>query len=392
MPIRPAKKTALILLLALLLVVGFAVPTSAQEDVQESPDVQLFSPYLGVSVEPGDSTTLDLELNGPPGEIVDLEVTQLPDDWTAQIRGGGFVVDQVLMGGTLDPNLELQVDVPQNASEGAYQVAVAARGASSNAELTFQLMVAEAVGGGVWLNAEFPALRGPSDVQFSFTLELDNQTAEEIQFGLQAQGPAGWQVTARPAGESRASSVAVAAASSERLTVEADPPDTAEAGVYPVVVQAAGGGETASTELAVEITGNFALTLTTPDERLNLDVQAGAETEFPLIVVNSGTAALTDLSLSATPPSGWDVSFTPSSIDRIAPGGSAEVTALITPASDAINGDYRITMRAQVPETSDSVELRTTVETSAWWGLVGVAVIVIALGALVTVFRRFGRR
>ena len=49
-------------------------------------------------------------------------------------------------------------------------------------------------------------------------------------------------------------------------------------------------------------------------------------------------------------------------------------------------------MRARVSETSDQIEIRATVKTSAVWGVVGVAVIVVALGALAFVFRRFGRR
>lgn len=386
-----STRWSLALLLALLMAVGTSLPTAAQEEPAGS-DVRLLSPYLGVSVEPGDRATFDLALQAAPGEEVELDIETAPDGWNAEIRGGGFIVDRVLFDEQLEQDLQLEVEVPTSAPEGTYQVTVTARGQGSTDTLDFDLVVAEAVGGGVSLNAEFPGLRGPSDVQFSFTLELRNETSEEIQFGLQAQGPDGWQVDARPAGESRASSVAVDADGSERLTVEVDPPDTVAAGQYDVVVQAAGGGETATAELLVEITGNFAMTLTTPDERLNLDVEAGRESELPLVVINNGSAPLADVSLSATPPRGWEVRFAPESIGRIEPGGSVDVTALVTPSSEAITGDYRITLSSSVPETTDSIEVRATVETSALWGLVGVAVILIALTALVIVFRRFGRR
>lgn len=385
-------KFALALLLALLMVVGVSIPIAAQEEGDDRFDLRLLSPYLGVSVEPGDTASFDIQVVASEGEVVDLEVVDLPDEWRAEIRGGGFVVDRVLFDEELRHDLELRVDVPPTVTEGTYGVSVAATGESSSDRLDFVLIVAERVGGGVSLNAEFPALRGPSDVEFSFTLELENDTGEEVQFGLQAQGPAGWQIEARPAGQSRASSVTVADGSSERITVQVDPPDSTQAGTYDLVVRAAGGGETVSAELLVEITGNFAMTLITPDERLNFDVQAGQETELPLVVVNTGTGPLADVSLSATPPGGWEVSFSPESISRIEPGGSAEVTAVVTPSSDAITGDYRITMNARVPETSDSIEMRATVETSALWGLVGVLVILLALAALAVVFRRFGRR
>lgn len=384
----------LTLLVALAVVFGFALPAAPQEEPADEDDraLRLLSPYLGVSIEPGDSTSFDLELAGPDGEVVDLDIVDVPDGWEAEVRGGGFVVDRVLVGSRVNQDLELEVDVPPDVVEGVYELGVVAVSESAKDRIDFELVVARAVGGGVMLNAEFPALRGPSDVEFSFTLELANETAEEVQFGLQAQGPTGWQVDARPAGQSRASSVTVPAGNTERITVEADPPDSTPAGTYPIVVQAAGGGETAMAELSVEITGNFDVNLITPDERLNVDVEAGTESEMQLLVINTGTAPLTDLSISATPPRDWEVSFSPERLERIEPGGSSEVTATITPSSEAIAGDYRITMNARVPETNDSIEIRATVETSALWGLVGVAIILVVLAALTFVFRRFGRR
>lgn len=391
---RWLARTSLALPLVGLLMIAMAVPTTAQEspEVVAPTRVNLVTPYIGVAVEPGETASFTLDVTAPRGEVVELEVADLPDGWSADIRGGGFVVDRVMVDAGLSHNLKLEVDVPESATEGKYQVTVVAAGEVSTDRLVLDLMVAQTVGGGVSLDAEFPALRGPSDVEFSFKLELTNETPEEVQFGLQGEGPSGWQVTARPSGQTRASSVTVAAGSSERVTVEVDPPDFTPAGTYSVLVRAAGGGETAATELTVEITGNYELALVTPDERLNLDVEAGQATELPLVVVNEGTAPLTDVSLSATPPRGWEVTFAPESLDRIEPGASAEVTATITPSGEAIAGDYRLTLRTTVAETSDSVELRATVKTSGIWGLVGVGVIAVALSALAAVFRRFGRR
>lgn len=391
---RWLSRTSLALPLVGLLMIAMAVPTTAQEspEVVAPTRVNLVTPYLGVAVEPGETASFTLDVTAPRGEVVELEVADLPDGWSADIRGGGFVVDRVMVDAGLSHNLKLEVDVPESATEGKYQVTVVAAGEVSTDRLVLDLMVAQTVGGGVSLDAEFPALRGPSDVEFSFNLELTNETPEEVQFGLQGEGPSGWQVTARPSGQTRASSVTVAAGSSERVTVEVDPPDFTPAGTYSVLVRAAGGGETAATELTVEITGNYELALVTPDERLNLDVEAGQATELPLVVVNEGTAPLTDVSLSATSPRGWEVTFAPESLDRIEPGASAEVTATITPSGEAIAGDYRLTLRTTVAETSDSVELRATVKTSGIWGLVGVGVIAVALSALAAVFRRFGRR
>lgn len=372
----------------LALFAGWAAPLGAQETTAEG--VTLTTPYTGVAVEPGETASFALDVAAPAGETISLSVADLPEGWEARLRGGAFVVDRIMV--TESTELELEVVVPPDVEGGTYEVGVVAEGAGGSDRLDLRLTIGEAVGGSVTLEAEFPVLRGPSDVTFSYTVELANNTGEEIQFGLQAQGPNGWQVSARPSGETRAASVTVAAGGTERLTVEVDPPDSVPSGTYPVTVQAAGSGNTATAELVTEITGTFDVGIVLPDERLNVDVQAGASTELPLLVVNEGSAELNDVSLTATPPSGWEVSFQPSAVDLIEPGGSAEVTAVITPSGEAIVGDYRITMRASVPETEDSVEVRATVETSAVWGAVGIGVIVIALAALAMVFRRFGRR
>lgn len=388
---RWLARIGLILALVAATATGAVAGAAAQEG-GGSASVELRSPYVGVAVEAGDTASFDLEVSAPFGEEVRFEVGDVPEGWTAQIRGGGYVVDRVLVDEGLRHNLKLQVEVPPTAPDGSYMITVTARGARSSASIDFGIDVAKAVGGGVALETEFPALRGPSDVKFTFTLDLENNTGEEIQFGLQTQGPRGWQIDARPSGQSRASTVTVGAGSSERVTVDVDPPDFTPAGTYSVAVEATGSGESASVELAVQITGNFAMTLTTTDQRLNMGVQAGKPSELSLVVQNDGTAPLTDVSLRATAPRGWDVSFAPETIDRIEPGETAEVVATVTPADDAIVGDYRITLRSQVDETSDTIDVRATVETSLAWGLVGVAVILIALITLGLVFRRFGRR
>ncbi len=162
--------------------------------------------------------------------------------------------------------------------------------------------------------------------------------------------------------------------------------------MYPIKVLASAPGQRAEADLAVEITGTFDLLLTTPDQRLNAEAVAGRATTLNLLVANEGSAPLMGVDLTATPPSGWDVTFDPEVIEQIAPGQTADVTATITPAGEALAGDYRITMRASVPEANDQIEIRTTVNTSALWGFVGVGIIAVAFAGLAAVFRRFGRR
>jgi uncharacterized membrane protein len=354
--------------------------------------ISIATPYPAVAVEPGETATFDLQVTAEGRERVDLAVTQKPKGWDATLRGGGFVIDGVFTDPDQAPQAQLEVDVPAEAKGGKYRVVVAANSSAGSDTLELDLRVAKAATGSLELTSQFPSLEGPSDATFTFDLEVQNNAPQETTFSLEAVGPEGWQVSARPAGQEQASTLIVAGGQSGSITVTADPPDEVVADKYPIGVRVSGGGREATTELQVEITGNFAMTLTTPDERLNVDVVADRTTNIALVIRNDGTAPLVGVELTATPPTDWQVNFTPKVIQQIAPGASAQAVASITPAGNAVAGDYVVTIDARIPETTSQMELRTTVKTSGFWGFVGILLIAGALVGLSWVFRRYGRR
>lgn len=376
---------------ASLVLAMLPAPLAGAQEVAPPTTLGITTPYVGVSVKPGDTAKFSVDVGGPPGSRVSLSIDGLPDGWAADVRGGGFQLSEVLLDDTGHVSVDLEVQPPADTAEGDYSLSLTARSGSAVERLDLSITVAATAGGEVTLSTDFPDLQGASDSKFSYSLDLSNGTPQDIQFGLSTEGPDGWQIDIRPSGESQASNVTVAAGDSTTITVDVDPPDTTAAGDYTVVAKAEGGGESATVELGVTITGTFDITLSTANQVLNVDVNAGQESTLDLLVANSGTAPVEAVALTSTPPSGWDVSFDPNEVGVIAPGDSVPVTATITPADDAINGDYALTFTASVPEVSASTDIRATVKTSATWGLVGIAVIVLALVGLTMVFRRYGR-
>jgi uncharacterized membrane protein len=350
--------------------------------------VEISTPYPAVAVGAGETVSFDLVVTASDRQRVDLAVTRKPSGWTTTLRGGGFIIDGVFTKPGDPPDVQLEVQVPADEGRGRYLVVV--RAGSDSLEL--DLRVAAGTGGGVELTTEFPSLRGTSTDTFPFDLQLANSTPRETRFSLETVGPEGWVIDARPSGQQQASTVTVAGGSTAGITVNVDPPDDTEAGDYVIGVRAVGSGTMAQIELGVQITGNFALTLTTPDERLNADVSAGGPTDVELVLINDGTAPLSGITLSATPPGDWDVAFSPEVVDLLPPAGSANVVATVTPSGDALAGDYVVTFSASAPEVTADVDLRTTVKTSSLWGVVGILLIVSALAGLGWVFRRYGRR
>lgn len=355
-------------------------------------ELQITTDYPSITTEAGETVTFDLDVVAPTPTPVRLEVTGVPEGWEATLRGGGFVIDGVTAEPESPPNAELELVIPADAQPATYDLGVRATGGGSSDTLDLSVTVADRPVGGIQLTTDFASLRGrPSDT-FRYDLQITNQSPQEITFAFDAKGPEGWTVTAGPASEERASTVTVEAGGSESVRVEADPPANAPAGTYDLLVTANGGGLTGSFTLTAEITGQPEIGLTTASQRLDLSGNAGKVRESTLIVVNSGTAPLEEVTLSADAPTDWTVEFEPEEIPVVAAGDSAQVTVRIEPAANAVAGDYAIGISARSGGDTAELAYRFTVETSRWWGAVGVGVIVLAFIVLFVVFRRYGRR
>ena len=79
-------------------------------------------------------------------------------------------------------------------------------------------------------------------------------------------------------------------------------------------------------------------------------------------------------------------------LEPVAPGETAQVTAVITPSANAVAGDYVVTLEASGEGIDQSVDIRVTVETPPIWGIVGIGLIVLTLAGMAWIFRRYGRR
>ncbi len=99
-----------------------------------------------------------------------------------------------------------------------------------------------------------------------------------------------------------------------------------------------------------------------------------------------------NLSLSSSAPTGWEVSFDTSSIDRLEAGASVDVTAHITPGDNALTGDYITIITASCDNQTDSAEFRVTVKTQTGWGIFAVIIIIAVITGLYYVMKKYGRR
>lgn len=391
------KHKILILALMFLLVFGLATSAWAQEAAQsdDQPALLLLTDYPSQMVGAGETATLDLSiLTGQDAQIIELDLEDLPADWTASFRGRNRVIQSVYVQPEEAAEVDLRVTIPDNTEPGEYAFNVVARNSVHRSELPVTLLVEDKVPASMSFEVELPTLRGRPDTTFRFNTTLKNEGDEDLTVDLVAETPSGFLVTFKSSGQ-EVTSLPLEANAEKRINVEVDSlfDRLTPANSYPVVVIARSGDVEASAALVAEVVGESDLSLTTPDDRLSGDIEAGEETALTLYLRNLGSAPAHNISFGASQPAGWQVTFDPEQIGEIAPGQETEVTARVRPNDQALAGDYMLTLRA-TPENSgaESVEYRATVRTSTLWGIAGIALIAVAVGVVAVAVMRFGRR
>lgn len=391
--IARARRPAIALAAAAVLLVGL-VPAVAAADT-----LSVTTPYPSIAVAPGSNASFDLTVAVPSTGTVDLAVTGVPTGWKATLHGGGFVVNGVNAAPGKPGTARLDVDVPAATTVTKGSMTVEARLGSQRASLAITVGVDAAVAGDITLTTASDTLTGSSDSPFTFDLTLNNGSSEDQTVSATATGPTDWAISTKLA-QANAASIVVKAGSTTTITVSATPPPGAPAGQTDLDVAVTAGTKTIPGKLHVQITGTFTLTLGTPNDLVSAHGPAGSGTTQQVVVKNTGTGPLSNVKMTATKPTNWDVTFDAANdtIPTIPAGQEVTVTATIKPAGEAVTGDYKVTISgasdaaAGATAATGDLAMTFTVETSPLWLLAGFGLIVVILAALFYVFRTYGRR
>jgi uncharacterized membrane protein len=386
--------TSLLLTLGLLLF-GYSSPAHAQDTTPavSVPPLAIFTDFPSQVVGVGENVTINLKLDtGTAAQIVHLDLQNLPDGWTADFRGGSHLIQSVYVQPGKESTVDLKLALPSAIEPGTYTFKVMAAGDRTEASLPIEMMVQQKLPPSLNLSVDLPTLRGKPDGTFRYNATLRNEGDDDLNVDLLADLPSGFTVSFKSGGQ-EVTTLPLDANSTKSLSIEVSPLFKMAAASYPITVHAQAGSAAADIGLVAEVVGQSSLNLTTPDGRLSGEVQSGQETAVNLVLQNSGSAAAEAISLSATTPNGWTVTFVPKDIPELAPGSQVAVTAQVQPADKALAGDYVLSFKAQPKEsTIQSVDYRATVRTSTLWGIGGLVLIAVAVGVVGLAVSRFGRR
>ena len=374
--------------LLLVLLAGF-LPLSMQAAEPEK-KVILYTPYTKIAVPPGESVNYNIDVinNGDKVKNADITIKGMPRGWKYEIKAGTWTVNQLSVLPKEKKNFSLKVDIPLKVNKGTYRFSVMAEGLG---ELPLSITVSKQGTYQTDFTTNQPNMQGNSKSTFTFNATLKNQTADQQLYALMAQAPRGWNVVFK-ANYKQATSAQVEPNATQNITIDINPPANVEAGTYKIPVRAATSTTSADMELEVVITGTSQMELTTPRGLLSTEITAGDTKRIDLVIKNTGSAELKDIQLSANKPVDWEVTFEPTKIDRLKAGETANAVAVVKASKKALPGDYVTKISAKTPEVNSTADFRIAVRTPMIWGWMGVLVILIALGCVYFLFRKYGRR
>lgn len=247
---------------------------------------------------------------------------------------------------------------------------------------------------------KFPTLEGIASDIFEFEIMLE-PSAEEyaVKYDFNIIAPPGWETeiwSSYP--QKRVSSIDFTAERviAEEITVNAfaTPGKSPEPGLYVITLEmeSEAGDLKASIDLTAKVTASYTFGIYTETGRLSAEAKSGEDNHISIFLLNEGTADVEDISLSATGPEGWSITFDPNKIDSLEPNLKRQVDVVVNPPKRTIAGDYPITLKANSERGADSLEMRVTVLTSTMWGWAGIGIAAGVIAGLIIMFRRLGRR
>ncbi len=248
------------------------------------------------------------------------------------------------------------------------------------------------------LESKFPVLSAESGEIFEFDVQLKYQGAERKRFEFNLITPPDWRAIAVASyPEKQIPAIEMGPAQfpvTETIKIQfGSPGKLPEPGDYLVILEISSGALKNTIELKGIVTARYELAMFTTTGRLNTEATAGKDSSLSILLINSGSAAIENITFSSSKPQGWNVTYSPKKVDSLDAGLTQEVNIVISPPSKTIAGDYEVTIRAEGKEISpDSLKIRVTVLTPTIWGWIGVLIVLAVIAGVGVIFWRLGRR
>lgn len=352
--------------------------------------IEIYTPYTKVSVSPGSTVNYKLDVINNSKTTVNENITigNIPGSWNYTLTAGGLNINKLAVLPGERKTLDLKVEVPFAVRKGTYSFYASA---GEKARLEMAITVSTAGSNETELTCDQRNMEGTPKSNFTFKAVLKNKTPNKQQYALMASPPPGWTVAIKP-NYQQATSTEVEANGTKDISYDVKPAPSVKAGTYKIPVKVVSGTTSAELEFEVVITGTYEMSFNTESGLLSARMTAGDEKNIELVIENTGSSRLEKIELSSTKPRNWEVKFDPEKVENLEPGKTATVTATIKADKKAIPGDYVTNITAKTPEVNQTLAFRVMVKTPMLMGWLGILIIVVALGGVGYLFKKYGRR
>jgi len=239
--------------------------------------------------------------------------------------------------------------------------------------------------------AQLVNIEAAASEPFRYNATLRNTAGEAVLYDLDAQLPAGWQISYRVQG-SFVKSIRLEAGQMQDISIEVSATHSSKPNKYNIPVKAVSKRDTLTLNLEAVVKGSYSIEMTTPTGRLSDEVVAGSSKEIQVVLKNTGTLPLNDVELTSQLPTKWEATFEPANIKQLEPGKTVDVKINLKVPEKTIAGDYVAKFTSKNPNGSAEISFRAAVTTSMLSGWIGVLIILIAIGLVYYLIRKYGRR
>ncbi len=357
--------------------------------------------YPSIVVPEGEDVSVDLTVRngGRQDEIIDLSITSVPKGWKAWIKTYSFKIKGIFVESDSSKTPTFKAEPDKSVGPGKYVFPIKAQ--TRDGQLTSESELIVTVEGkkeekkaeGIKITTSYPVLKGPTDAKFEFSIEVENKTDKDAIFNLAYECPKNWEVNFKPSYEDKYfSSLRIKKDQSQSMAVQVKPYVLAVPGEYPIKVKVSSDQAQGEVMLSVVLTGTYKLDAGTADGLLSLNAYQGKTANMSFYVKNTGSATQNGIKFMTFKPENWNVEFSPEKIDTLPPGKLQQVEMTITPADQALVGDYSVGVNVEGEKNTKDLEFRVTVRASTAWGWIGIIIIVLVVAGLVSLFVKMGRR
>jgi uncharacterized membrane protein len=270
-----------------------------------------------------------------------------------------------------------------------------------SASLVYSTAQADEIKPQVTMTTQYPSISDTATRTFNYYIDIQYTGSKDKKvFNLSIQGPDAYTYEIQ-----NSSAINIGAIEldpnydyPETIAVIATPKGKGpKPGEYPFTLQVTSGDLKSSLNLKAVVTAKYALAMYTPDGLLNNDIASGKDNTFVFLVKNTGDSALENITFRqyvSGMPSGWRITFKPDNIEKLASNSEQKVEMNIKPSDKTIAGDYymNVTTETDTLTAEDSFSLRLSVISPLVWTIIGIAIIVLVVAALISLYIFFGRR